>query len=46
MHGTICEIVDVQTDDLDGGTGRLMDAYFYTARDLETNDMLPFSIYH
>lgn len=46
LHGTVCAVVNVETDDLDAETGRPMDAYSYTVRDLETNDMLPFSVRH
>lgn len=35
MHGTVCTVVDVETDDLNTETGRPMDAYSYTVRDLE-----------
>jgi hypothetical protein len=36
-HGTVCELTDVLTDDLETETGRSIDAYSYRLRDPETD---------
>lgn len=45
-HGTVYEITDVLTDDLDTETGRPTDAYSYRLQDLETDETLPMTVRH
>lgn len=45
-HGTVCEVVDVLTDDLDNHTDRPTDAYSYRLKDLETGETLPLAFRH
>ncbi|MFC6906728.1 hypothetical protein [Halalkalicoccus tibetensis] len=40
-HSTVCEVVDVLTDDLDIQTDRPTDAYSYMLREFETGGTLP-----
>jgi hypothetical protein len=46
FHGTVCEVLEVVTDDLDSETGRSTDAYSYTLRDVKTDEELPISFRH
>lgn len=46
FHGTVCEVLEVLTDDLDSETGRATDAYLYTLRDVETDEELSISFRH
>lgn len=45
-HVEVCEIVDVFTDDLDLETSHTTDAYWYTVRDVETDNELLISFRH
>lgn len=45
-HGVVCEIIGVITDDLDSETGRSIDAYSYSLRDVQTDQELPISFRH
>ena len=42
-HGVVCEVVEVLTDDLGKETGRGIDTYSYTLRDVETDEQIPVS---
>ncbi len=46
FHGTVCEVLEVVTDDLDSETGRSTDTYSYTLRDVKTDEELPISFRH
>lgn len=46
FHGTVCEVVEVQSDDLDAETGRTTDAYSYSLRAVTSDDILPISFRH
>ena len=45
-HDTVCEVIEVLTDDLSSETGRTIDAYSYTLRDIEADEQLPISFRH
>jgi hypothetical protein len=45
-HGTICEVVDVHTDDLNRETGRENDAYSYELKTVDTDEKLPITFRH
>lgn len=45
-HGTICEVTDVHTDNLDEETGRSFDAYSYMVQSQESGDELPITFRH
>lgn len=45
-HGTVCEITEVQTDDLGAETERPLDAYSYTLRTLDTDETLSIAFRH
>lgn len=45
-HDTVCVVAEVHVDDLDGETGRELDAYSYTLRDTDTDEELPVGFRH
>lgn len=45
-HGVVCEVVEIQTDDLGTETGRTTDGYSYILQDIETGEELPISFRH
>lgn len=45
-HGTVCEVTDVHTDDLDEETGRPFDAYSYTVQSTDSGDEPPLTFRH
>jgi len=45
-HGTVCEVLEVLTDDLHSETGRVTDSYSYILRDIETDKKLLISFRH
>ncbi|MCQ4334523.1 hypothetical protein KM295_13770 [Natronomonas sp. F2-12] len=45
-HDLTVEIIDVLRDDLNSETGRDLDAYYYSVRDIETEEILPVQFRH
>jgi hypothetical protein len=46
FHGTVCEVVEVFTDNLDSETDRELDRYSYRVQRVDDYEMLPVQFRH